>query len=118
MPIHISSVGHPSVPPEEMTAETSGTTSSSVPPISTTVHDGIQQAARNFEQVAKSNVFAAETNQGETTLRFGDGVQGEKPPSGSDSEAADRSGSGKSGNQPTPDPVLWSAIRMRTKAIR
>ena len=118
MPVNISRAGQWSFEKAAPAAgESSAAASSSSQQLQATVKQGIEMAAANFGQIATANVFTAEIDGGATTLRFGEGVRGEKPPSGSSEEAANRAGSGKSGNEPTPDPVLWAAIRMRTKTL-
>jgi len=68
--------------------------------------------------------YIVETKDDKTTVIFGDGLQGAKPPSGSNVEATYRTGSGTAGEVTvsyrvtrTRDQAFWIAIRNRTRAI-
>lgn len=121
MPVNIISVCHPSLPPDQSApafSQSSGPASPSPHEIQTTINEAIQGAAQNFGHIVGGDTFTTETNGTETTIHFGDGVQGAKLPSDSSGEAVYRTGSGETGNPVTLDQSLWSVIRNKTTAIR
>ena len=121
MPVNVDRLVLSSLPLEQFAPtsdQSSGPASPSPQDIQANIRHGIQKAAQNFRQMVGTNTFTTTTNGTTTTIRFGDGLHGATLPSGSSGAAAYGTGSGKSGNQPTPDSALWLAIRSHTAALR
>jgi hypothetical protein len=83
------------------------------------------QAVKNFAKSGPTDPnYVVKTSGSKTTVIFGDGVHGAKPPSGSNVEVTFRIGSARKASlsyriasHPTLDQALWIAIRNRTHAV-
>jgi hypothetical protein len=105
MPINIRNADHLNLPAEQAASaisQSSEPPSASAQKLQARVNQEIKNAAQNLDQILGASNFTTETNGTTTTINFGDGINGAKPPTNATGEAGYRTGSGNTGNDATP----------------